>query len=556
MTVRKQVRTTRTAAKRRQFEVEQCLRAHGLARGPRKVSSAVGVADGESAIRRLRHALVSLGPVFSAFGRHLSSRIDLFSPMECLELGSIVGHAPPGLITQVREVIDRELGAFPSAIYSMFEEHPCESRLGFEVYRARLRSGEAVTVKVARSILDEQFLLDLDLLPSLGDALSGVAWIGFPLESTIAEFRTAIARQVDLTHEADAIEAAAKDSGGDTSLRLPLVYRDLSASSILTLESFSGKSLDYLFMLASANETRPGRIPSSFDIDFRHLARRLWFMWLSASLQGRSFPVDLRADRVIILPNEEIGYNGSNFAVLDSEAKSNLFEYLIAASTRDADRAWSSLVKEMTRTNTAIGEHELLHRIRQVVPFRDGGWTDRGETNSTAEHIFSHMRVASRSGYQGKPDLLNFLKGLFCLANSTRLLAPDRDVLLESLEDLRLATMLTQLREMIAVRQLSDGFDRYVATMMELPKRLDEVLTVAATGALRFKLQQAASSQHRSIRNSAAVVIALCSLLGTVALLSHQIAGSVASRAWVGRIGSIAFVLVSAHLLRAVSRVR
>src|SRR3954470_11829956 len=76
-------------------EVEECLARWGLLRRPRPLAGSPATEDAFG--RRLRGALLELGPVFSAFGLYLASRIDLLAAADSLELAALPdGGAPLG----------------------------------------------------------------------------------------------------------------------------------------------------------------------------------------------------------------------------------------------------------------------------------------------------------------------------------------------------------------------------------------------------------------------------------------------------------------------------
>src|SRR5687768_14536316 len=82
--------------KRRRRFVEERLREAGRPRLARRFPPPEGrLGADEQPMRRLREALVELGPVFAGFGRYLSSRIDLLARRDCLELAAIGDRGEP-----------------------------------------------------------------------------------------------------------------------------------------------------------------------------------------------------------------------------------------------------------------------------------------------------------------------------------------------------------------------------------------------------------------------------------------------------------------------------
>ena len=180
-------RMRRATLKDRRQEIEACLAAFGLMpdRG-RFMGRPSGAGSQETHSHRLCKALESLGPVFSAFGIYLSSRVDLLPVNACLDLARIVDQVETTPITAVRELIAQEFACPPEEIYAAFEEVPFESRLMFQSHHALLENGTAVTVKVIHSEWQEQYEFDMELLPLLKVAFSGDEWGSIPIENAIS----------------------------------------------------------------------------------------------------------------------------------------------------------------------------------------------------------------------------------------------------------------------------------------------------------------------------------------------------------------------------------
>jgi predicted unusual protein kinase regulating ubiquinone biosynthesis (AarF/ABC1/UbiB family) len=553
-------RASRTTLNSRRKEIQNCLTAFGVMRGASHPLRGLGVSDKrETHSYRLCKALESLGPVFSAFGIYMSSRVDLLSVDDCFELATIFDQVEALPISIVREVIAQECGRSQEEVFAVFDEVPFESRLTFQSYHALLKNGKAVQVKVVYPKLEEQIESDMELLPLLKEAFTSEDRPSIPIGHVIADFRRTLRRQMNLIDEIKAFEVLAEDAQQFAMLRAPIIHRELSSSKFLTIEHQPGLNLNE--MLASFDQTGPGegrRVGSgdgNAGLEPEGLARRLCLVWLWQALFGVRFPVDQRPENVIVLPNNQIAFAGGTFVSLPADAKKNLWNYLIAASTADPDKACSYLLKEMDNERGAFNEDELRHRFRGIVPFRDGGWSHNGDGSSLAEHLFVQWKLMSERGLRPQPHLLCFYRGLFITVANARRFAPHIDPLLEALQDARTIAMLTQFRETVSLRQLSDNLDKYTAMMMELPQRLDDVLTLAAESSTKLRLQGMGTARRRGQQNnSSTVMLALLLVLAALVLLSHHLAASAVAGAWVDRISAVTFVLIGALLLRAISR--
>jgi predicted unusual protein kinase regulating ubiquinone biosynthesis (AarF/ABC1/UbiB family) len=499
--------------------------------------------------------LEALGPVFSAFGLYMASRVDLLLVHDRLELAAIADWAEATPSTTVRELIARETGCSLEGVYSVFEDEPCASQLLFQSHRARLSDGKTVMVKVVHPELQEYLECDLELLAVLKNACASMAWRGTALEDAIADFRRTLQWQIDLLSEVKVFEMLARDAQEFEILKVPMVYKELSSSQMLTIEHLPGTPLGE--MITAYEKTEIGHSLVVFEdmgMEPYTLARRLCVVWLRQALLGKQFPVELRPEDVMLLPNKQIAFTGGVFASSPSDAQKNLWHYVMATSTEAPDRACSYLLREIEQKGRPIDEDELRYRFREIVPFRDGGWRGSSDSSSLTEHLFVHWKLLSERGLRPQRHLLYFYRGLFQTLACVRRFAPDNDPLLEGLQDVRTIMMLEQFQEMLELHALSDRLDKYGTVMMELPPKFDHALTLMAESYARLPLQGATTTQYRGQHNSSAVVIALLLMLAAVVLLSHHLATSAIAGGWVERGSALAFVVLGALVLRAVSR--
>jgi predicted unusual protein kinase regulating ubiquinone biosynthesis (AarF/ABC1/UbiB family) len=553
MLQRGEKRIARATVKRRRQEIAQCLAEFGFARGPHRL---LLEASGENShCRRLCAALVSLGPVFSLFGIYLASRVDLLSAKHCLELAAIPDRAEPTPIAVIRTLILRELGCSLTEAYLTFKESPFESRLSYQSHRAWLRDGTAVTVKIMHPELEARLACDVELLTLLESAFASEEWSGFAIERAIADFRCALRQHMDFAHEADSMDALACDSKEFEMLAVPTVLRQFCSSKVLTAESLTGSSLADVISCVTKRESWQSTMAELSWIDPNELAVHVCRVWLRQALLGNAFPVEPRPENILVLSEKRIAFTSGSFASFSPDAKTNLWNYLLAAS-EDPDRACSCLLKEMEEGQLKVNQDELGRKFRQIVPFRDGGWDDNSTNDSLAEHLFVQWRLANENGCRPSFHLLSFYRGLFLIAAAAQQLAPQHDSLLRGLKEVRLIELLGQVQQMIGLRPLSNDLDKYATMMMELPKKLDDVLTLASEGNTRLKLRITEGADRRKMKNSLAVSIALLIMLASVILLARHLAINGDAGPWAERIGVFLCVLIGAMLLRVASRSR
>jgi ubiquinone biosynthesis protein len=533
MVQREQKGSNQSTLKQRREHVLERLAEFGFTRGPHRL-----VRDGHAAESfglKLRLALSELGPVFSSFGRYLVTRVDLLAAKDCLELEAISDYAPPMSFADVRQLMDRAIGCAPEDAFLYFESECFESRLLYQLHHASLlESGRPVVVKLVRPEIAELLLCDLELLESIVPAIGGPKRTAL-YKTAVGDFGVALRQQIDLTHEAKALETLRRDVEDFELLRVPEVLHNLSATSMLTREDLP----------------EPGRI-----LDPQGVARLYCSVWLRQALLGHVFPVEPSAANVAVISDRQIAFTGGVFSSLPAESQSNFWKYLIASAGESPDQACSYFLKELRRDGASGDDEDLRHRFRQVVPFRDSGWYNDDDRNHLIEHLVVHWLAATGFGYFPSPQLSAFARGLFAITRLAQQLSPETDPLMEGLQEARLLESTARMREMLNLQHLGDHVDRYAAMMIAMPQRLDQMLTLTSEGSPRLKLHVHETASHRRAKNSVAVTTALLLLLAAVAFALPRVTSVFAESEWAGRINAVAFVACGALLLLAASRAR
>jgi ubiquinone biosynthesis protein len=558
----------RAAAARRveRREVEECLARWGLLGRPRPLADSPGAPQGLPGPaaaapfgRRLRGALEELGPVFSAFGLYLSSRVDLLAAADCLELSAISGRVPPLPVAAVRDCITAEIGELgrpADAIFSEIEPEPCESRLLVQAHRGRLADGQAVVLRVVRPGAAEAAEADLARLPLLAGAFAGGAHAGdagaagWPeglLAEAIADFRQSLRDGADLAATADALGRLALDAEEFGLLAAPVVCRDLCAPRLLVAGDPGGTDLAAA-LAATAAAGAAGDAARRGE-----LVRLLCVAWLRQAMEGTVFPVGLAETGARAVAGGRLAFLAGSFARPPAADRTNLRGFLVAMAAHEPDDACSYLLREMMREGPDASEETLRLQIRQVVPFRDGAWSAAG--TSLAEHVFVCARQARTCGFRPRPQLVAFYRGLAAVAIAVRQTRqPADDALVAALREVRVLTSFSQVREAMSP-PWSDQWGRYAVLMSELPRKLDELLAVAAETSARTSRSEAAGPAGRE-EGSHLLLAGALMVLGALALLLHHF---VQSGALAGRgetVGATLFVAVGGILLWILARIR
>ena len=120
---------------------------------------------------RLRLVFENLGPTFIKLGQLLATRPDLIPARFVNEFKKLHDQVTPYKFDKIKAVLNSHFQTSLNEVFSHFEEHPFATASIAQVYRATLKNGEKVVVKVQRPGIQKIIEKDLDVLFTLAKLL-------------------------------------------------------------------------------------------------------------------------------------------------------------------------------------------------------------------------------------------------------------------------------------------------------------------------------------------------------------------------------------------------
>lgn len=188
--------------------------------------------------KRLRLAIEDLGPVFVKFGQILSTRRDLLAHSYAQELALLQDAVPPFESSAAIAIIEAELGAEISELFSAFETTPMASASVAQVHGATLPDSSDVCIKVLRPNIKQVIEQDLELLHDLAALIDRISREGrrLRLPEVVNDYDYTIRNELDLDREAANTIRLRLDFADSPLLYVPKVHAELSTRKVLTLE--------------------------------------------------------------------------------------------------------------------------------------------------------------------------------------------------------------------------------------------------------------------------------------------------------------------------------
>ncbi len=517
--------------------VETRLAAVG-ARGRRSAPPEGQLGADDYALPRVVEALIDLGPVFASFGRYLGSRLDLLSRRDRLLLSSIRDWALPMPERELHACLDGHFGEPYDRRFFSFDPNARVSTAWWERHDAWLAPGVPVLVQVVRADAAAWLAADLPLLPVVGSYLDIER---HRFEAAIDDFSVTLRRRLDQTYQAAALATLGADASAHGGFDAPVVYRDHCAPGILTIERPIGALLRDVLADAS------GAFPAATET--RELAMRVASAWLRHALRGRVVPFDFDETDVVV-SGDRLFLIGGAFEPHSTAERSHFLSYLNAVAADDPEAAIAWIVDASAPAGADQREEELRRRLRQAVPFRDGEWSG---DDRLVEQVLVQWRMASAAGWPLTPHHLHLYRGIHAATSLAWQLAPQEDALAGALQGERLNIGIDEARQLIDPRLAAATLDRLLQDMVHLPQKLDDVLTLAAEGRLRVKLNVPDDDAVNHTRNRTVLLVAIVAVLAGLASFARQL--TPAFGAGVERLAAVAVLLLGAWLLVAAARV-
>jgi aarF domain-containing kinase len=192
---------------------------------------------------RLLHRLGYMRGAMTKLGQ-LAAHLPDLVPREMADtLDRLHFEAPPMHYALIREVVVNELGKDPEELFASFDRNAFAAASIGQVHRARLRSGEAVAVKIQYPGIARTIDADFRNLGSLLFPLR----LGNDWEFVKAQFegvRRMLNQEVDYRQEAQSMRDASGLFAPADGVVIPRVYEQYSSGRVLTTEFLRGSHLN------------------------------------------------------------------------------------------------------------------------------------------------------------------------------------------------------------------------------------------------------------------------------------------------------------------------
>lgn len=197
--------------------------------------------------KELANLLAELGPTFIKVGQSLSIRTDLLSPGYVRGLTSLQDTVPPFDTNVSKQIMEEEWGQPVDSVLSKISDMPVAAASLGQVFKATMKDGREVAIKVQRPNIMKQIALDMHLLREFAGPAKRIFNLNTDTVGTVDAWGAGFVDELDYLQEAQngkyfmrkIQETPLKDV-----VLAPEIVDEFSTSKVLVTEWIDGERLD------------------------------------------------------------------------------------------------------------------------------------------------------------------------------------------------------------------------------------------------------------------------------------------------------------------------
>lgn len=430
--------------------------------------------DPQTVGERLRQALEDLGPTFVKLGQIASTRPDILPAFLIQELEKLQDQVAPFPYNEAYQIIESELGKSPHEIFDQFEETPIAAASIGQVYRAVLKSGEKVAIKVQRPQITQVIETDLEILFDLATiAENRIEWAKYyQLKEMVEEFSRSLRSELDYDIEGHNAEKIALQFENKNDVHIPKIFWDYSSKKILTLEFVQGVKLSQVEEL------------KSLGYNLKTIAENLVKIMFTQILIAGFFHGDPHPGNIFILPGQVISLiDFGMVGHLTSEMKYH-FSSLVIAMMRKRTKDMIDAVLDM---GIAPPDVNMKLLYRDVDNLREKYLDVAMSEIQLGEAVNDLFKVAFRHRVQIPSDLVMLGKSLLSLEGIVEQLDPEISII-DIAEPYGKQLLKERFKPQNVAEKTWNNLKDTIDLAVDLPQQTKEFLRSAQNGKIRFEI--------------------------------------------------------------------
>ncbi len=385
--------------------------------GARRTGGSVSKAD---LSRRLRIAAEHLGPTYIKLGQIISSGEGLFPEELVGEFKKCRDQVPAEPWSEVRAVVESELGRPLEAVFSQFDRVPLAAASIAQVHAATLRTGERVVVKVQRPSVARLVHADIEVMAWLAPFLVGripIAALANP-PALVELFAETITEELDFRLEAQNMLDVARSFHdlGQQGYVVPRPHPTLVTPRVLVMERLDGFAFDDVAGMVDAG------------VDTENVVRTGMIGFMEGAMILGIFHGDLHGGNLFVLADGRVALLDYGIVGRMDEFKRRAFLRLLVTASMNDVKGQLAAIRDLGALPPDTDLDAVIRDLNLEGPPID-------PTTLTPDEMIAEIQKVVKGllayGARLPKELMLFIKNMVFLDGAIASLAPDLDLFAE-----------------------------------------------------------------------------------------------------------------------------
>jgi len=459
---------------------------------------------------RIKKAIEELGPTFIKLAQILSLRPDLIPLDLAKEFETLQDNVTPLTFSQMKEVLENELEYKLEEIFEGEFKLLASASIG-QVYKARLKSGEYVAVKILKPGIEEKIFADLSILEYFAKVFRDkFLMYGIDLEKILNEFAKTIKKELNFYLEALNLKRFYFNFKNNENIKVPKLYEKYSKKRVLTMEYIEGIKISDKEKLLKNGYSLKEITKKGFDLICEQI------------FVHRFFHADPHPGNLMVYKGKIVFLDFGIMGRVSEEDRKNLVELLYYVIKRQEEKA-ALYVLKLSKVDNEIDISSFQKEMADIIASYFYSSLKEVELKAIVDDI---LKVMQRYKIFFKEDNYLFVKSLVTMEGVGKQLYPEFNAAKEIAPFIKkLYKSFFSLKSFFSktVDVNKDIFD----LLYNLPFDLNEIIKKIKKGNLKIEFEHVGLEEfERSIaksfnRLSISIVIAAILIGSSMLLISH-----------------------------------
>ncbi|MFL6475760.1 MAG: ABC1 kinase family protein [Nitrososphaera sp.] len=323
--------------------------------------------------RKILKTFIELGPSYIKLGQWLSTRVDIL-PQPYLEvLSKLQDDVPPALFSQIKPIIENELGRMED-VFDEFNTTPLSGASLGQVYLAKYE-GQQVLVKISRPNIERVIEDDIYVLKKILPLATRFIDpnLKFSAEGMMSQFIETVHEEMDYRIEAENLLMIKRNLAGDPSVVIPGIFLERTTKHVLTMKYVPGIKITDISTLDKKG------------IDREKLVVRVHRLFFKMLLHHNIFHADPHPGNISVTDDGRlILYDFGMVGRLDNETRIRLIRLYLGLIDKNPERTVNVMI-ELGTLEPTVNRYIVERGIGLSIQSMHGKQVDRMEVKALVD---------------------------------------------------------------------------------------------------------------------------------------------------------------------------